>query len=227
MCIRDRFNPDQNETNSTLIWSIDQEPDAQSGTIMIESYDSSAMVHFQPEGNYSGMAYFSVKVSEYPDSNASDIVNISVEVESIEDTPIFESYPQSLDAIEGYSWQYEIFAVDGDTEQTLVISSDNSLPPWLTLISISEGSSILYGTPVIGQAGTYPISLSVTDGNGNSSSQEFTLNVLDENIIDLSQSFANADYIFLSGSTKRTEPRTKQSDSGPLVYGGKPGKPIS
>ena len=175
------FNPDQNETNSTLIWSIDQEPDAQSGTIMIESYDSSAMVHFQPEGNYSGMAYFSVKVSEYPDSNASDIVYISVEVESIEDTPIFESYPQSLDAIEGYSWQYEIFAVDGDTEQTLVISSDNSLPPWLTLISISEGSSILYGTPVIGQAGTYPISLSATDGNGNSSSQEFTLNVLDEN----------------------------------------------
>lgn len=36
----------------------------------------------------------------------------------------------------------------------------------------------------------------------------------------LSNSFPGANYIFVSGSTKRTEPRTKQSDSGPLVYGG-------
>ena len=54
------------------------------------------------------------------------------------------------------------------------------------------------------------------------------INVLDENIIDLSQSFANADYIFLSGSTKRTEPRTRQSESGALVYsGGIQGKHLS
>ena len=46
------------------------------------------------------------------------------------------------------------------------------------------------------------------------------VNVLDENLIDLSQSFKSADYIFLSGSTRRTEPRSKQSDSGALVYGG-------
>ena len=46
------------------------------------------------------------------------------------------------------------------------------------------------------------------------------VNVLDENLIDLSKSFNNADYIFLSGSKRRTEPRSKQSDSGALVYGG-------
>ena len=54
------------------------------------------------------------------------------------------------------------------------------------------------------------------------------INVLDENIIDLSQSFAKADYIFLSGSTKRTEPRTRQSENGALVYsGGIQGKHLS
>ena len=46
------------------------------------------------------------------------------------------------------------------------------------------------------------------------------VNVLDENLIDLSKSFNNADYIFLSGSKSRTEPRSKQSDAGALVYGG-------
>ncbi len=46
------------------------------------------------------------------------------------------------------------------------------------------------------------------------------VNVFDENLIDLSKSFNNADYIFLSGSKSRTEPRSKQSDAGALVYGG-------
>ena len=175
------IDPDKNDTNSTLIWSIAQEPDAQTGTVIVESNNSTALVHFQPEGNYSGMSYFSVKVSEHPDSNASDTINITVEIEPVEDTPIFESSAQSLDAIQGYSWQYEIFAVDGDSEQSLVISSDTTLPPWLTLINISKGSSILYGTPVIGQTGSYPIILRVEDGNGNFNLQEFTLDVLAEN----------------------------------------------
>tara|TARA_Y100000385_G_scaffold161877_1_gene167868 strand:- start:17 stop:1132 length:1116 start_codon:yes stop_codon:yes gene_type:complete len=38
------------------------------------------------------------------------------------------------------------------------------------------------------------------------------------NAIDLSSAFDRADYIFLSGVTKRTEPRSKQAQQGPLVY---------
>ncbi len=54
------------------------------------------------------------------------------------------------------------------------------------------------------------------------------VNVRDDNILDLSSSFAEADYIFLSGSTKRTEPRTLQSKEGALVYaGGIQGKHLS
>ncbi len=38
------------------------------------------------------------------------------------------------------------------------------------------------------------------------------------NGIDLSNAFPKADYIFLSGVTKRTEPRSKHAQDGPLVY---------
>ena len=38
------------------------------------------------------------------------------------------------------------------------------------------------------------------------------------NAVDLSNAFPKADYIFLSGVTKRTEPRSKQAQEGPLVY---------
>ena len=54
------------------------------------------------------------------------------------------------------------------------------------------------------------------------------VNVREDNILNLSSSFAEADYIFLSGSTKRTEPRTLQSKEGALVYaGGIQGKHLS
>ena len=54
------------------------------------------------------------------------------------------------------------------------------------------------------------------------------VNVRDDNVLDLSTSFAEADYIFLSGSTKRTEPRTMQNENGALVYaGGIQGKHLS
>tara|TARA_S200000501_G_scaffold376401_1_gene431261 strand:+ start:2693 stop:3802 length:1110 start_codon:yes stop_codon:yes gene_type:complete len=54
------------------------------------------------------------------------------------------------------------------------------------------------------------------------------INVRDDNIIDLSTSFVDADYIFVSGSTKRTEPRTLQNEKGSLVYaGGIQGKHLS
>tara|TARA_B100001996_G_scaffold18031_1_gene14835 strand:- start:4 stop:1119 length:1116 start_codon:yes stop_codon:yes gene_type:complete len=38
------------------------------------------------------------------------------------------------------------------------------------------------------------------------------------NGINLSNAFPEADYVFLSGVTRRTEPRSKQAEDGPLVY---------
>lgn len=46
------------------------------------------------------------------------------------------------------------------------------------------------------------------------------LNVSDSNILDLSNSFSDADYIFLSGDTRRTMPNSPQPKRGPLVYSG-------
>ena len=54
------------------------------------------------------------------------------------------------------------------------------------------------------------------------------VNVREDNVLDLSNSFSDADYIFMSGSTRRTEPRSKQNENGSLVYsGGIQGKHLS
>jgi hypothetical protein len=44
------------------------------------------------------------------------------------------------------------------------------------------------------------------------------IDISSSNAVDLSNAFPEADYIFLSGVTKRTEPRSKQAQDGPLVY---------
>ena len=44
------------------------------------------------------------------------------------------------------------------------------------------------------------------------------IDISSSNGLDLSNAFPKADYIFLSGVTRRTEPRSKQAQNGPLVY---------
>ena len=44
------------------------------------------------------------------------------------------------------------------------------------------------------------------------------IDISSSNGVDLSNAFPKADYIFLSGVTRRTEPRSKQAQDGPLVY---------
>ena len=41
----------------------------------------------EPEGNYTGSTFFSIRVSEAEDQNASDLIYFNVEVEPIEDSP--------------------------------------------------------------------------------------------------------------------------------------------
>ena len=148
------MNAHDPDGNSNLLWSIEFPPDPQTGTVTLDSSGNSTTVYFEPEGNYTGSTFFSIRVSEAEDQNASDLIYFNVEVEPIEDSPVFESYPSTLDAIQGYSWQYEIFAVDGDSEQDLEITTESTLPPWLNLSQISKGRALLFGTPFNGQTET-------------------------------------------------------------------------
>ena len=174
-------DPDPEMSDNLLSWSIESPPLA--GTIAQTTGNGPNFeIIYTPDGNFSGVDFFTVKVE---DSNTSDTINIIVQVNPIEDLPVFSSFPQYRTAIKDYSWQYEIVATDGDQEQEISITSTDQLPPWLSLISLSEGRSLLQGTPPAGQDGEYPITLKVEDSMGNQSYQEFTLLVLATNTIPI------------------------------------------
>ncbi len=65
------------------------------------------------------------------------------------------------------------FSVTAQGEGMVTFSETGSLPSGVTLAT----NGTLSGTPALGSAGSYPITITATDGNGNTSTQAFTLTV--------------------------------------------------
>ena len=172
-------DPDANSDSGTLVWTI--EDDDTNGSVSLFFDGSNVIVDYMPEGNFSGVDFFSIKVSEenYPES--SDSVLFSVEVNPIEDDPVFRSLALYTQAVVGYSWEYEVLVTDGDLGQQMQVEALGDSSPWLSLIQISNDSFLLRGTPPVGQDGNFSVNLIVYDENNNSSEQEFNLEVLLEN----------------------------------------------
>jgi len=174
---------DTDESATNFNWSVSEIPS--NGQVNIVNEADSTTVTYVPDGNFSGIDLFSVKVVEENDTNASDTVSFTVVVNEIEDTPVFKSYPHYNDAIVEYPWEYQINVVDGDVGQTLSLSTVGNIPPWLSFVNTQNEEAILRGIPPIGQEGEYSIVLDVVDIFGNRSTQSFTIRVLNENTAPL------------------------------------------
>ncbi len=57
------------------------------------------------------------------------------------------------------------------------ITFTGSLPTGITLVDQGDGTALLEGTPQVGSAGIFPVTLAAVNGIGNSDSQDFTLTV--------------------------------------------------
>jgi endonuclease I len=88
-------------------------------------------------------------------------------------TPVFTSTP-ILNVVEDQVYTYTIKATSS-TPANLTIRSANT-PAWLTFTDLGNGNATLTGTPKLENVGTYPISLTVSDG-ATTTKQEFQLSV--------------------------------------------------
>lgn len=100
---------------------------------------------------------------------------ISVSVLPVPDAPIFTSRPP-VTAVENVPYTYSITTADLDPNDTAHFSSAN-LPGWLALYNNSDGTAVLSGTATLADVGLHPITLIVTDQDGLTATQAFTVNV--------------------------------------------------
>lgn len=122
----------------------------------------------KPLLNYHGDITVPVRISD--GILHSDIFNVPVTVNSVNDKPRFITYPIK-EVLEGYTYKYVVKAFDIDTDHVLTFSVVK--PDWLTFTTHVD-SATLSGTPTSTEVGEHNIIITVSDGTV-SLIQEFKL----------------------------------------------------
>lgn len=99
----------------------------------------------------------------------------SIEVENVNDLPEFTSEPVTI-AVVGETYTYQIFAVDDDLNDILQIEAVEA-PAWLSFGDHGDGEAVLTGTPGDGDMGSHQVVLRVSDDQGGTNMQEFSIRV--------------------------------------------------
>ena len=102
-----------------------------------------------------------------------DIQSFQVQVDAENTAPVITSNPPEQ-AVAGLPYQYRVRAQDAEGDQ-LKFSLNN--PP--AGVSIDENTGVLNFLPATAQIGTQDISITVSDDRGGSTTQTYTLNVVD------------------------------------------------
>ena len=84
--------------------------------------------------------------------------------------PTFTSTPNTTGSL-GIVYTYNVAAADTDGDALTFAAT--TLPSWLTFTDNGNNTATLSGTPSL--AGTYPVVLTVDDGNGGTATQSFDI----------------------------------------------------
>jgi hypothetical protein len=110
--------------------------------------------------------------------------SFNVILSNINDDPIFSSTPDTT-VLEDMNYDYYITTVDIDSEISI---SATSLPDWMHLSNLENGTAILQGVPTNDDVGENLVELTIIEDGNPSVTQEFILNVINVNdrpVIDL------------------------------------------
>ena len=116
----------------SLAWSILTPPIYGNASVSGIGSSPSSLIYV-PDGNFTGFDSFDLKVHDSGDPNASDIINVQINVISQPDNPIFTSLTSGI-AVKDYMFDYNITSYDADADSNLSITNLVSLPSWLNFV---------------------------------------------------------------------------------------------
>ena len=171
---------DTDTSKSSSAWSLLTE--AAHGEVTLSPSGNDLDVDYEPDGNFTGTDSFSVVITDLVDTNATDFIVFEVNIDSVEDPPVFTTAPIYTDAVAGHAWDYSFSFADADLNQTVSVSYDGSVS-WLSLDDTNDSwSGEISGTPSTANIGaTSSITLTLTDSVGEATVQVFALQVLSSN----------------------------------------------
>ena len=104
--------------------------------------------------------------------------SFKITVAPVNDAPVFTSTPK-LSISQEAEYKYNIVTTDIENDARAISAS--VLPSWLSLTDNHDGTALLRGIPHEAQVGANKVTLVVKDANNASSTQSFTINVINVN----------------------------------------------
>ena len=175
------------ETPSNLLtWSI-VKPDLPNHGNASISPDGRVMSYY-PDSNFSGSDSFKIGVADLGGDLDSlprkTLINVSVNVSSIDDKPFFASSPTTkVDGEfiwtdeEHYSYEVKVLDSDWDWQGYPSIELSSSLPKWVKWENLGKGNALLSGLPSWRDEGDYPFTIIATSG-ADKIRQDFVLEII-------------------------------------------------
>lgn len=134
-------------------------------------------ITYTPNADYNGTDMFRVQIS---DGTLTDVIQVNVDITPVNDAPYFVTTPAALTVKANQTWTYNISTNDVDHNLNTLTLACSSKPAGMTFIPGANGTGILTWTP--GDADVsppiYPITLRITDPDGDWEEQTFNLSVL-------------------------------------------------
>lgn len=138
-------------------------------TAQVDCGTSGLTLTMTPASNYNGPANCTIKVNDgQQDSNN---VTVTINVTSVNDAPVITSTAVTSASI-GTQYTYTVTATDVENDQLTY-----SLTTFPMGMAINSTTGVITWTPVSGQQGNNNIVVQVSDGNGGTPTQSFTINV--------------------------------------------------
>ena len=150
------------------------------GDNFTQSDINSNNISYDHDGSETTSDYFKFTVSDGNGGNIPE-TQFDITINPVNDPPEFTSTPITS-ADEGVLYTYNITTHDNDDAGTSLTITAPTLPSWLTLTDNGDGTAVLEGTPPHGVPRDNPVTLRVTDPNGDFTEQSFVI-VVSLNII--------------------------------------------
>ncbi|MDG0965145.1 MAG: tandem-95 repeat protein [Opitutales bacterium] len=167
------------DTNlSNLNWSVST--NASHGTVSINGSVADPIIDYIPDANYSGIDLFKLSIVDSSDGNSSDTISFNININPIDDAPVFESIPTFTTAVVGYDWNYSFSYKDSDNLSGVVVEP-NQIPNWLNLFNVSTSTGSLRGSPLASDLGDHNVSIQVVDPGNLMDVQNFVIEVVSQN----------------------------------------------
>ena len=167
---------DDRDQQSGHDWSILSHPIH--GQAILSVSGNSRLLYYKPDGNYSGVDEFIVKVKDAGTENGaskSENITVQLSVQPVPDKPVFISLPPT-EAFENEAYTYLISTKDGDLPSDQLTIKALSKPNWLSFTDEGNGMGRLSGVGEVSDEGYSRITLKVEDATGNFAEQTFLLN---------------------------------------------------